>query len=104
MTEKNYLIEVIIKNLEELSISLHELTNYTKEEIKVIKVEFEKLIADMKMLKDRPCPRNPASVREVVEIERLRYNAGKPKKVMNTILWVVTISSALVAMYFAFKS
>jgi hypothetical protein len=100
---KNYLIEVIIKNLEELSGSLNELTNYTKDEIKIIKVEFEKLISDVKMLKERPCPRNPEALKEVIEVERLKYNARRPKEFREVFLWGVTIVSAFVAMYFAIK-
>jgi hypothetical protein len=105
MTElrKNYVLDMIIKNLDEVNESLDKLASFTNTEISHIRAELATLISDVKQLKERPCPRNKETLIEIIEVERLKYLSKRPKKFMEIIGWVVAVAVGFLTIYFAIE-
>src|SRR5574343_414553 len=95
--KRDYVLDMIIKNLEDVNSSLDKLTKYTTEEIGHIKIELTKLTEDIKAMKTHPCPKSPELIKEIIETERLKYDARQPKEKREIILWVVAVVGGAVS-------
>ena len=102
-TKKNYVLDMIIKNLDDVSSSLDSLSKFTNGEVSSIKVELAKVIEDVKSLQSKKCPINAQSVVEIVNVERLKHDAKKPKEIRELVSWVLAVVSTSVALYLIFK-
>jgi hypothetical protein len=105
MTEKNgnYIIDVMINQIEQLNNGLDRLSNYSKDEIGAIKLKLSDVMNDVETLKSRPCPRNPVAIKEIIEVEKLKSDAKRPEKTRNILLWIVSIVGGSLAIYFGLK-
>ena len=98
--QKNYALEIIIKNLEALSNSIEKLSGFTNEELAKIKIDVSMVIEDIRHLKVK-C--NPDTIREVIEGVRLKLLIKKPRQLTQYIVWLVAIFNGLLAIYLFFK-
>ena len=98
--QKNYALEIIIKNLEALSNSIEKLSGFTNEELAKIKIDVSMVIEDIRHLKVK-C--TPDTIREVIEGERLKLLIKKPRQLTQYIVWLVAIFNGLLAIYLFFK-
>ena len=101
--KRDYVLDLIIKNLDDVNASLDKLSTYANGEIAGIKVELANLIHEIKMLKDRPCPRNTTALIEIIENDRLKYRSKQPKKFMEIVGWVVAVAVGFITIYFAIE-
>ena len=95
--KRDYVLDMIIRNLEDVNNSLDKLTKYTTEEIGHIKIELTRLTEEFKAMKTHPCPKNPELIKEIIETERLKYKAKTPKEKREIILWVVAVVGGTVS-------
>jgi hypothetical protein len=98
--KKDYVLDMIIKNLEDVNASLDNLSKYTTDEIMHIKIELSKLTEELKQMKSHPCPKSPELVKEIIETERLRHAAKQPKERRDIALWVVAIVGGIITILF----
>lgn len=95
--KRDYVLDMIIRNLEDVNNSLDKLTRYTNDEVSHIKIELMKLTEEIRQMKEHPCPRDASKVREIIETERLKYEAKRPKEKREIILWVVAVVGGTVS-------
>jgi len=99
--KRDYVLDMIIKNLEDVNSSLDKLSKYTTDEVGYIKIELIRLTEDIKQMKSHPCPKSPELIREIISTERLKLRSAQPKKFMEIVGWVVAVSVGFLTIYFA---
>ena len=97
----DYLLERILKNLDDVSEILEKFRSEYNNEVKKIREDLITVKQEVISLRNRTCPRSPEILKEIIEVERLRHQAKQPKKIMEIIGWVVTITGGLIALYYA---
>jgi hypothetical protein len=102
--KRNYVLDMIIKNLDDVNENLEKLSTFTKDEVSHIRIELTNLIQEVKQLKERPCPRNPEALRDCIETERLKYQSKQPKKFMEIVGWVVAVAAGVLTLYYMLKT
>ena len=97
----DYLLERILKNLDDVSEILEKFRNDYNNEVKQIREELIHVKQEVISLRNRTCPRSPEVLKEIIEVERLRYNSKQPKKIMEIVGWVVTVTGGILAIIYA---
>ena len=97
----DYFLARILKNLDDVSDILEKFRNDYNDEVKKIREDLITVKQEVINLRNRTCPRSPEVLKDIIEVERLRHQAKQPKKIMEIIGWVVTITGGLIALYYA---
>ena len=92
----DYLLQLILKNLEELTKTLNKLNNFTNGEISGLKSIIEIIKKDIDALKHQECPKNKEAILEIIDIDRLRENSKRPKQYRDVIFWIFGITGTII--------
>ena len=98
MDENQLLLKTILSKLDTLDIRFTTVT----ETVNCLKVDIETISGHIDLIEQRKCPRDPYTIKEIVEVVLLKRDIKKPAKIREIFLWFITILNGGILLWVTF--